>query len=164
MQHRTKASLSLVLFLFMTGHAGITRAADRVSIRYDKEDPRIAFAAGDLREALTGAGHRVVESGGDVAISFAIFERGMGPQSFRIRREGKGAIRVIGGDWLGAMYGGLELAEMIALGGGLDAVVQQARKPYIFRRGIKFNIPFDGRANLASTLDGLRVVSSFPLP
>ena len=117
-----------------------------MAIRYDRADPRLQFAAGDLRKALSEAGCRVVESGADRTIVFDTFELGMGPQSFRIRREGENVIRVVGGDSLGAMYGGLELAEMIALGGGLDAVVEKARKPYIFRRGLKFNIPFDGRA------------------
>ena len=46
---------------------------------------------------------------------------------------------------MGAMYGGLELAEMICLRGGLHAVEEKARKPYVLRRGLKFNIPFDGR-------------------
>ena len=121
-------------------------AAETVAIRYDRSDPRIEFAAGDLRKAIADVGCRVVESGADRTIVFDRFTLGMGPQSFRIRREGQNVIRVVGGDSLGAMYGGLELAEMITLGGGLDAVVDKARKPYIFRRGLKFNIPIDGRA------------------
>lgn len=42
--------------------------------------------------------------------------------------------------------GALEPAEQISLGGGLDAVHDKARKPYILRRGSKFNIPLDARA------------------
>ena len=42
---------------------------------------------------------------------------------------------------IGAMYGALELAEQISLCGGLEAVQEKARKPYILRRGLKFNIP-----------------------
>ena len=126
--------------------AGGLDASEAVAIRYDRSDPRIEFAAGDLRKAICDAGCRVVESQADRTIVFDTFPLGMGPQSFRIRREGEDVIRVVGGDSLGAMYGGLELAEMIALGGGLDTVVEKARKPYISRRGLKFNIPFDGRA------------------
>ncbi len=121
-------------------------ASESVAIRYDRSDSRIEFAAGDLRKAISDVGDRVVESGAVKTIVFDTFSLGMGPQSFRIRRDGENVIRVIGGDSLGAMYGGLELAEMIALGGGLDAVTEKARKPYIFRRGLKFNIPFDGRS------------------
>jgi hypothetical protein len=121
-------------------------AAESVSLRYDRSDPRMEFAAGDLREAILAAGCRLVDAGADRTIVFDIFQLGMGPQSFSIRLEGAKVIRVVGGDSLGAMYGGLDLAEMIALGGGLEAVVEKTRKPYIFRRGLKFNIPFDGRA------------------
>ena len=35
---------------------------------------------------------------------------------------------------------------MITLGGSLDAVQEKARKPYLARRGLKFNIPFDARS------------------
>jgi hypothetical protein len=105
-----------ILFLISTGSL---YASEDVAIRYDRSDSRMEFAAGDLRRAIHDAGSRVVESGADRTIVFDTFALGMG---------------------------GLELAEMIALGGGLDAVVEKARKPTIFRRGLKFNIPFDGRA------------------
>jgi hypothetical protein len=145
LRQKNSSVLSAVAILAFTLTAGV-RAAETVCVRYDKSDPRMEFAAGDVRRALSDTGYRVVESGADRTIVFDIYELGMGPQSFRIRREGDTTIRVVGGDSLGAMYGGLDLAEMIALGGGLDAVVERARKPYISRRGLKFNIPFDGRA------------------
>lgn len=121
-------------------------AATRVSIGGMLDDPRVAFAAGDLQTALREIGCVVVQDQADVAVVFDTFEPGMGPQSFRIRREGPRVIRVVGGDSLGAMYGGLELAEMISLGGRLDAIEEKARKPYLLRRGIKLNIPLDARA------------------
>lgn len=122
------------------------RAGERIAISGMQDDPKVAFAVGDLKQALLGADCTVVEGEADGRIVFDTFTLGMGPQSFRIRKEGDGVIRVVGGDSLGAMYGGLELAEMIRLGGGLDAVREKARKPYLFRRGIKFNIPLDARA------------------
>jgi hypothetical protein len=146
MRRQTLALLAAApMFLLSVPACGIA-TAETVSLRYDRSDPMMAFAAGDLRQALREAGCRVVESEADLAVTFDVFEPGMGPQSFRIRREGPKAIRVVGGDALGVMYGGLELAEMISLGGGLDGVVERARKPYVFRRGLKFNIPFDARA------------------
>ena len=39
----------------------------------------------------------------------------MGPQSFRIQREGTRGVRIVAGDSMGAMYGALELAEQIGL-------------------------------------------------
>lgn len=109
------------------------------------DSPLAAFAIGDLRQALTRTGHSLKEDGAAVQIKFDLFDPGMGPQAFRIRREGDRVIRVVGGDPLGAMYGGLDLAEMIRLGGRLDAVVEKARKPCLLHRGLKYNIPFDAR-------------------
>jgi hypothetical protein len=146
MRKQTSTNLLAALMIWVFIFTGSLYASEDVSIRYDRLDPRMAFAAADLRRAISDAGCRLVESGADRTIVFDTFELGMGPQSFRIRPEGENVIRVVGGDSLGAMYGGLELAEMIALGGSLDAVVEKARKPYVFRRGLKFNIPFDGRA------------------
>ena len=128
--------------------AGAAAAPARPGVRldYDAADPRIAFAAEEIRAALGKTGHAVDAKDAAVRIAFSVSELGLGPQGFRIRREGPGAIRIVGGDSCGAMYGGLELAEQVALGGGLDAVREMARKPYVFRRGLKFNIPFDARA------------------
>jgi len=137
------ASIALVLIgsVVVTSQA----AAPGVALVYDQGDPRMAFAAADLTQALEKTGHAVGRAGGDIRIVFEISAAGMGPQAFRIRKEGGRIIRVVGGDSLGAMYGGLELAETIRLGGSLAAVADKARKPYVFRRGLKFNIPFDAR-------------------
>jgi len=121
-------------------------AGQDVTISGMQDDPRVAFAVADLRDALSENGWRVVSENADLRIVFDTFVQGMGPQSFRIQKEGDQAIRVRSGDSLGAMYGGLELAEMITLGGGLKGVREKARKPYLLRRGIKFNIPLDARA------------------
>jgi hypothetical protein len=121
-------------------------AGQKIAIVGIDDDPLIAFAIGDIKQALQKSNYEFVDTNGDLRIVFSIFESGMGPQSFRIRREGSNTIRIVGGDSLGAMYGGLEIAEMVTLGGSLNDVQEKARKPYIFRRGLKFNIPFDGRA------------------
>jgi len=121
-------------------------AGQKVATAGMDEDPRVAFAVGDIKQALQKSGYEFVEQNAEFRIVFALFEAGMGPQAFRIQREGDRDIRIVCGDSLGAMYGGLELAEMITLGGGLHAVQEKARKPYVFRRGLKFNIPFDARS------------------
>jgi len=136
----------IVLFIVSLAMAHFCFAGHKVMITGLDKDPRVAFAIGDIKKALQEAGYELVERNEDLRIVFSQFEAGMGPQAFRIQKEGNRAIRIVCGDSLGAMYGGLELAEMITLGGGLHAVKEKARKPYIFRRGLKFNIPFDGRA------------------
>ncbi len=144
---RVKAvSLLLVLFGAVLAAGSHSCAGQDVAVTFDANDPMVAFAAEGIEEALRGAGYGVGRAGADRRIILEIFKTGIGPQGFRIRKAGHNVIRIVGGDSLGAMYGGLELAEMVTLGGSLEAVVQKSRKPYIFRRGLKFNIPFDGRA------------------
>jgi len=139
--------LFLVLFASSLIMKNNCDAEQKVAITFDENDPRVAFAVGDIRRALIDAGYGGDGTGADLQIVFEIHRTGMGPQGFRIRKEGGNVIRIVGGDSCGAMYGGLELAEMITLGGGLEAVQEKARKPYVFRRGLKFNIPFDARAH-----------------
>lgn len=133
-----------LLIVLLTGRNCF--AGQNVSISFDADDPKLAFAVGDIKHALLDKGYSITGSKEDVRIIFDFFKTGMGPQAFSIRREGSSTIRVVGGDSCGAMYGGLELAEMITLGKGLESVREISRKPYIFRRGLKFNIPLDARA------------------
>ena len=135
----------IVLFITTLSIGNFCSAGQKVKINIMDEDPRIAFAVQDIKQALQKTGYELVDRDAELSINFTLFESGMGPQSFRIQKEGNRAIRIVCGDSLGAMYGGLELAEMITLGGGLHAVQDKARKPYVLRRGLKFNIPFDGR-------------------
>ena len=68
-------------------------------------------------------------------------------QSYSIRVRNEGGRRVItvrGADAVGAMYGGLDIAEAVRTG-TLDSLKDAAQSPYIARRGIKFNIPLDLR-------------------
>ncbi len=68
-----------------------------------------------------------------------------GPQSYSIRRLTEPAtIVVLGEDVAGVIYGGLEVAEA-ARAGRLQQLADSDGKPYIERRGIKFNIPLDAR-------------------
>ena len=51
-----------------------------------------------------------------------------------------------GGDRVGAMYGVLDLAEQLALTRDWGQIKPRQRAPFIEKRGIKFNIPLDGRS------------------
>ncbi len=145
MRYRSTVVVTVLIAGVFCGCAA-SAATVKVKVMCNGDDPRIAFAAGEIATALKGCGCAVVDGAADAEIYFDIFESGLGPQAFRIHREGGHQFRVTGGDALGAMYGGLELAEMIALGGGLNGIRNKARKPCIFRRGLKFNIPLDARA------------------
>ena len=52
-------------------------------------------------------------------------------------------VEVIGSDATGAMYGGIEVAEFLKLRLPISNV---QRKPFVAKRGIKFNIPLDARS------------------
>lgn len=64
-------------------------------------------------------------------------------EGFLIHKVDNG-IFVVGAGDAGLMYGGLELAEIIATS-GLEAVKNQFQNPYMKKRGTKFNIPLDVR-------------------
>ena len=145
MRRRTTQTYVVLLIIALSA-VNFCSAGQKVAITGIDSDPLVAFAIGDIKQALQKSDYEVVDMDEDLRIVFTIFESGMGPQAFRIQKEGNRTIRITCGDSLGAMYGGLELAEMITLGGGLHAVQEKARKPYLLRRGIKFNIPLDARA------------------
>ena len=145
MRRRTTQTYVVLLIIALSA-VNFCSAGQKVAITGIDGDPLVAFAIGDIKQALQKSDYDLVDQDAELHIVFAIFESGMGPQSFRIQKEGDRTIRITCGDSLGAMYGGLELAEMITLGGGLHAVQEKARKPYLLRRGIKFNIPLDARA------------------
>lgn len=52
---------------------------------------------------------------------------------------------IVGGDATGTMYGGLAAAEAIRLAGGWQGLREATGRPFILRRGLKFNIPLDAR-------------------
>ena len=136
---------SVVLLISMILITNLCYGEQKVAITGIDGDSLVAFAVEDIKQALHKFDYTVVDINEDIRIFFDFYEFGMGPQSFRIQKQGNRAIRIVCSDSLGAMYGGLEVAEMITLGGGLQAVQEKACKPYVLRRGLKFNIPFDGR-------------------
>lgn len=136
-------SLTILLMLCV---CRVALAENSVTIKYDRDDPMQVFGVNHLREALQATGSTVKEKGGQVTIALSRYEPGLGPQAYRIQKVGDRGIQLISGDSVGAMYGAIDLAEQIQMGGGLEAIRDSAHKPYILRRGLKFNIPFDARA------------------
>ena len=154
--------------------------AETVTLYQDSAVAQITFGAEDVRTALQDRGHTVrqeplqqagTEAPGmrivlatlnDTAAMDAI--RGQGgapssslkPEGFSIRTTSRGSQIthwVIGADAAGAMYGGLELAEVIRCM-GLDAVRALDQNPYMPLRGIKFNCPLDERTPTYSNHNG----------
>ncbi len=116
-----------------------------VRIDSDSTQSPLMFGIHDLQEALAEQGYPVNPASADFTIRFVHFEPGMGPQGYRIEKEGSRGIRVTYGDAVGGMYAAFDLTEHLDRYGNFSTLQDYARKPYILRRGLKYNIPFDGR-------------------
>lgn len=127
---RISSRLVIALLLAFSGW----RADAGVKLPPDNPPP-LQFAAAEIEHAVNG---RVPA----IEVSLEIETNGS-PQSYRILREGTG-LRVVGGDAIGAMYGGLDVAEAIRLGAVAD-IKPDEHRPFVAQRGIKFNIPLDLR-------------------
>jgi hypothetical protein len=125
---RTHLGIALSLCVFV----GVASAG--VNLPPNAPAP-MRFAADEIAR-VTGGKPLAVE------VSLEIQSNGVA-QSYRIERDGA-KIRVIGGDAVGAMYGGLDIAEAIRTD-ALDSLKNSDHTPRIEQRGLKFNIPLDVR-------------------
>ena len=121
-------------------------AKELVSVLFSEPDGPIRFGAQEIEKALEDRQYRVTNKPvGGAWITLGLELGTLGPQCYQIRRAGSARIRIVGGDAVGCMYGGLELAEKIRLGEELMDIRESQGKPGILKRGIKFNIPLDAR-------------------
>ncbi len=110
--------------------------AGAAGVDFDTRIPQCVFAANELNVALTELGKK------DIRVSLSINRDESSPEAFQIRTADPNRIEVIGSDASGAMYGGLEVAERLRLGLPIES---GKHKPFVDKRGIKFNIPLDAR-------------------
>lgn len=123
--------------LFLITLACISSFADGLSLVYDSKVPQAAFAASEIRKAYDASSQKP-----NIRVVLTLANRGTA-QAYSIRRQSAN-ITVSGADAVGAMYGGLDVAEAIKLR-ALDTLADSDHAPHIERRGIKFNIPLDAR-------------------
>ena len=106
------------------------------------------FAESEIRREAMAKGMTFDEAGDATLISIVVAKGSDDvAQSYRIQveeKDRKRVITVIGADSAGAMYGGLDIAESIRFG-ALGHLNESQKRPYIAKRGIKFNIPLDLR-------------------
>lgn len=105
------------------------------SVEFDALIPQVAFAGQELENAVKEAGCK------DLKIAVVVRPDPSSPESFKLRYVDS-QLWVIGSDAKGAMYGGLEVADRLRLGLPIEA---KDYEPFVEKRGIKFNIPFDVR-------------------
>jgi len=154
-----KKLIPSVLFLLIG--ANMICAQKSVSIYFGSNDPKVQFAADELKNVLAKIKCEVQLS--DFQQADIVFltssnlvksgEKGrqfsnpgfqLKSEGFYIQKERNGKIGVIGADEAGLMYGALELAEQIKLSGKIG-VENTEQNPYMEVRGTKFNIPLDVR-------------------
>jgi hypothetical protein len=107
------------------------------SVEYDAEHPQLAFAAQELEYALKETRRE------DLQVALIVRLDDSSPEAFQIRSVTPTQVEVTGSDATGAMYGGLEVAELLRLRLPID---DQDQEPFVEKRGIKFNIPWDARS------------------
>ena len=108
----------------------------RANVDYDPLIPQLKFAAEEIEAALDEVGKE------NLKVVLVIRPDETSPESFRIEYNGTNEIWVIGTDASGTMYGGLEVAELLRLGLPIE---KKEYTPFVEKRGIKFNIPWDAR-------------------
>ena len=136
--------------------------APSIAIDARPGNPQVDFAVAEIRRALAGrpvggpeSGHaavrRIVVAATAAESAAVAHDLGLRPpaaasaQAYAIRLDREAGIAaVLGADPVGAMYGGLDVAEAIQLG-TIDQLADADCAPQVARRGIKFNIPLDAR-------------------
>jgi len=106
------------------------------SVEYDATIPQLAFAAQELNDALKEAGRE------NLQVTLIAKPDESSPEAFQIRSVGSNQVEVTGSDATGAMYGGLEVADLLRLGLPIE---DRDRAPFVKKRGLKVNIPWDCR-------------------
>jgi len=168
---RTFRVTSLLVLTTVMGLTSQTSVAAEFKLVYLKGRPQVEFAGSEIRAALKSHGDSAAIDGfGALAstrarlaiviaasmdesrrVTMALGIRPTSPDvlvgAYSIRKQkraGQTTYVVLAGEPVGAMYGGLDLAEAIRLG-TLSDVQNTDHSPFIANRGIKFNIPLDAR-------------------
>ncbi len=119
--------------------AGVT-----VSVTVAEETDTAAFAKSEIETALTENDMTVSDADAEWTITLAGVDDTLPAEGYRIEVADQ-TITVTGGDDNGLMYGGLEVAEQIALADSVKGVENTEDAPDIPKRGIRFNLPVDMR-------------------
>jgi hypothetical protein len=160
--------LILLLFFFAGIKAGFSQI-NKLTIQLSSPDKQLSFAGSEIKKAAEIKGFNVtisktindktkdeilikIISDSASVVKIAGINGLKNPEQFgwqcysvRTKRTGNQiVIYVLSGDNTGAMYGGLDIAESIRLG-SLSLIKDSDHRPYLERRGIKWNIPLDMR-------------------
>lgn len=160
------SSFSLLLMVVLSCFQQTFAQQTRISIQLNTADSQLVYAGSRIKQAAAEKNMLVTSPGnpadGDIVIKIirdsavsVMTARDenlknpeqMGWQCYAIRIKAAGkqkAVYVLAGDKTGALYGAMDIAEAIRTN-TLDKLADSDNKPYLERRGIKFNIPLDLR-------------------
>ena len=161
--------LFLLVPVFLASNSQLLAQQKKISIQGRTESNRISYAVDQVKKAATGKKYLIAQSSSvnksvDDDLVVTIFSdsadivKVSGEQNFkrplhygwqcysiRIKNSGKQKlVYVLAGDETGALYGALDIAEAIR-NNSIGSIADSDNKPYLDRRGIKFNIPLDLR-------------------
>jgi hypothetical protein len=165
----TRIATAPLTLLALLGFATLS-TAETVGLYFDPATPQIAFAAGDIKAALekrkhtvethnlaalarAGAGKKIVLAlVTDKTVASLLSAQGgkpaasLGEQAYALRTTTKPDLSywVLGGDAVGVMYGGLQIAENISVN-GFSGNFDSEESPFLMYRGMKLNLPLDKR-------------------
>lgn len=156
------AICGLLFFLPLIAHS------ETVGLFFDPKNASIQFAANDVKLALeqkklqvevlnlaalndSYPNKKIIIDLVSTSATTALLEKqggsvaaGLGEQAYSLRTTNSPlqSYWVLGGDVIGAMYGGLQVAENIRFQ-GLTGIYNSQVSPAILKRGIKLNLPWD---------------------
>lgn len=159
----------LPLFIIITGFRQSLAQQGKINLQINTAGNQLLYVSNQIKKAAAEKKYSVKQSSSlnnavneDIVIrviqdsassvKMAIVENLKLPEKFgwqcyaiRVKTSGKQKIvYVLAGDQTGAMYGGLDIAEAIRIQ-TINTISDSDNKPYLDRRGIKFNIPLDLR-------------------
>ena len=138
---------TIIIIALALSSCTLTTAPETILIQYNPEIPQVEFAVKQITKSCISQGIRVLtkEPSGeaDVTVHLNIRDQ-LGFEAYSLRQE-KGQIYLNGGDFNGLMYAGIDLAETIMLRKDLSKLDEIEMKPFVKRRGLRYNIPLDAR-------------------
>lgn len=143
--HRAYLGTALILLLSLAPFSAWSAEVAVVA----PESPLLRFALGKVEAALRQRGdtlrslpHDATRPAGALRVSWEVAEAGnLGEEGFRLSSASEGPT-VIGGGERGAMYGLLEVADLLQAGTPLGAMPEKTVRPQLAFRAIKFNLPW----------------------
>ena len=163
-----KLLIQILLVLIVAVKTGFSQQ-NKITIQISSDEKQVSFAGEEIKKTAESNGYvvtlvkslnakskdeMIVKIISDSVLSVKTsrndnlkMPQQFGWQCYSIRAIETGSQKVIyllSGDKTGAMYGGFDIAEAIRLE-TIKLITDSDSKPYLKRRGIKFNIPLDLR-------------------